>query len=61
MLSDRCATLYVEYRIKVPAESRRAIAISHENIADGTLEEIPSASSAALGEAPFSNIKSGGP
>jgi hypothetical protein len=61
MPCDRCASLCVEYRIKLPVELRRAIAIAHENIADGTIEEIPSASSATLGDAPFSNVKTDGP
>jgi hypothetical protein len=60
MPCDRCASLCVEYRIKVPAELRRAIAIAHENIADGTIEEVPLAAAAGYSDTPISNVKPDG-
>lgn len=61
MPCECCANLCVEYRIRVPAELRRAIALAQEYIGDGTLEEVESEAAQALGDLPFSEVSVAGP
>lgn len=61
MSCDRCANLCVEYRIKLPVELSRAVALAHSYVADGTIVEVQNSSVATLGDRPFSEVTANGP
>jgi adenine-specific DNA methylase len=56
---ERCAALRRRFNIRSPADLSQAIRVARVNIADGTIEEVPSLSR-VLHE-PFSAISADGP
>lgn len=53
MTSERCADLCVLYPVRTPRELRCALAIAAENVADGTLSEIPDPEAPLLDQPTF--------
>ncbi|MDO8651016.1 MAG: hypothetical protein Q7R66_02365 [Undibacterium sp.] len=59
MSCHQCQDLCIEYRIALPTELRKAIKIAHENIIDGTIEEILSKADRS-GQIPFIELAKSG-
>lgn len=60
MTCERCADLCVLYPIRKPREFRRALAIAAENVADGTLSEVPDPEAPPLDQPTFAAVAAGG-
>jgi hypothetical protein len=56
---ERCSALRQRFTIRVPADLRQAIRVARDNLADGTIVEVPSAS--PIYREPFSAVTESGP
>lgn len=59
MSCEKCSELCVRVPIHLPSELRKAIQVANDNVIDGTIVEVPNASS--LGDPSFSQVAAGGP
>jgi hypothetical protein len=56
---ERCSTLRQRFEIRVPADLSKAIRVARDNVADGTIVEVPSPLPGI--NKPFSSILADGP
>ena len=56
---ERCSALRQRFAIRTPGELRQAIRVARDNLADGTIVEVPSTS--PIFREPFSTVTESGP